>query len=56
MELIASKLENDTDFPVVDHLYEKCNAVIDTLRNSQPNPHISVSQRKKYVKHRILNS
>lgn len=43
MELIASKLENDTDFPVVDHLYEKCNTVIGTLRNSQPNPHISTS-------------
>ncbi|XP_042230389.1 suppressor protein of bem1/bed5 double mutants-like isoform X2 [Homarus americanus] len=41
--LIASQLEGDTDYPMVDHLYEKCNLVISTLRTAQPNPYISTS-------------
>ncbi|XP_045623974.1 uncharacterized protein [Procambarus clarkii] len=43
LELIASQLESNTDYPVVDHLYEKCSSAISTLRTSQPNPHISAS-------------
>lgn len=43
LELIASQLESNTDYPVVDHLYEKCSTSITILRTSQPNPHISAS-------------
>lgn len=43
LELLALQLEGNTDYPVVDHLYEKCHDAITILRSNQHNPHISSS-------------
>uniref|UniRef100_A0A0P4WHX2 AAA+ ATPase domain-containing protein n=1 Tax=Scylla olivacea TaxID=85551 RepID=A0A0P4WHX2_SCYOL len=43
LELLSMQLEGNTDYPVVDHLYEKCHEAISILRSEQHNPHISAS-------------
>lgn len=37
------QLEGNTDYPVVEHLYEKCHEAISILSSDQHNPHISAS-------------
>ncbi|KAG0719810.1 Vacuolar protein sorting-associated protein 4 [Chionoecetes opilio] len=43
LELLALQLEGNTDYPAVEHLYEKCHEAISILGSIQHNPHIAAS-------------